>query len=133
MTTGVNDMVYVWALLDPCDPPWEIVVKWYDGSRNHRGYWGENLVDLTSTGTLKIGDLPPAGQWVRLEMPARGFNLVDKNVTGIALVVHSGKVWFDVPGKRTCSFPPPAQPALSSTEMVWWDDATPAGATKAET
>jgi RHS repeat-associated protein len=133
MTTGVNDNLFVWALLDPCDPPREIVVEWYDGSWNHRGYWGENLISLASTGTRYMGAMPAAGEWVRLEFPARGFNLVDRNVTGMSLTVHSGKVWFDRVGKRTCTFPPPAQPALSSTEVVWFDEATPPGATKSGT
>lgn len=80
-----------------------------------------------------MGALPAAGQWVRLELAARGLNLVDRNVTGVSLAVHSGKVWFDRVGKGTCTIPMAAQPALSPSEVVWFDDATPAGATRSGT
>ena len=42
------------------------------GDWTHRAYWGENLIDLGKDGTperLRVGDLPAAGQWVRLEVP----------------------------------------------------------------
>jgi hypothetical protein len=39
-----SDLLFAYVLLDPCDPPREVMLEWYDGSWEHRAYWGENLV-----------------------------------------------------------------------------------------
>ncbi|HSJ75296.1 MAG TPA: RHS repeat-associated core domain-containing protein, partial [Gemmatimonadales bacterium] len=130
LTPGASDDLYLYALIDPCDPPREIMIGWYDGSWEHRAYWGENLFNYGTPGTgrFAFGAIPAAGQWVRLEVPAQVMNLVNKSITGMAFSVYGGRAWFDRAGKRSCSTATVAAPAVSPLENVWFDDAAPSGA-----
>src|SRR5439155_23582768 len=59
--------------LDPANPPREVMLEWNDGCWEHRAFWGENVITWGMYGTSNrrdMGDLPPVGQWVRLEVPA---------------------------------------------------------------
>jgi hypothetical protein len=42
----------------------------------------------------KLGDLPPAGQWVRLEVPVEALGLTGKLVDGFAFISKGSKVWW---------------------------------------
>jgi len=68
MTTGANDNLYIYVLVDPCAPPREIMIGWYDGSWAHRAYWGEDIFpyEQPGVGRFGFGPMPEAGKWVRL-------------------------------------------------------------------
>jgi len=127
ITVGENDILFAHALIDPCNPPRELTFWWYDGSWSHRPHWGEPIMHTGYSGT-SMGAIPAGGEWVQLEMPARGMSLANRPVSAFELWTHSGRVWFDRVGKKTCIAPAAAQPALSQTELVWFDDAPPPGA-----
>jgi len=52
---------------NPADPPQQIMLGFHTVFGWKEVYWGPNL--LQSTG-MNGGDLPPTGQWVRLEAHA---------------------------------------------------------------
>lgn len=114
LNVGANDTLTVYALIDPCDPPREVMISWYDGvTWDRRAYWGEDLV--WAAGKHSMGALPAAGEWVRLEIPAATVGLAGKSVKGMKFSVHSGKVWFDRVGLE------PGTIAASSTSPSWSD------------
>ncbi len=102
-----DDRLAAWVRLDPANPPAEIMVQVHavPGVWEHRAYWGENLNPWGVDGTasrLRIGDLPVAGEWVRLEWNASDIGLgPGSTITGVACtqfgdaqggVVHWGPV-----------------------------------------
>ncbi|HYC87626.1 MAG TPA: RHS repeat-associated core domain-containing protein [Thermoanaerobaculia bacterium] len=127
ITTGPNDSLFVYAYIDPCNPPREIMLGWHDGSWDHRAYWGEDLFSY-SAARVRIGDVPQAGGWVKLSVPASTVQLSGRTIDGMAFDVYGGRVWFDRAGVTACTFPLPAAPTLGSADSIWIDDAPPAGA-----
>jgi len=99
---AAGEKVIVYALLSQCETPREIMLQLNDGSWEHRAYWGENLIGYGTNGTnsrRRIGDLPAAGQWVRLEVPVEDVGLVGRTLTGMSIDVYGGRVWLDRVGK----------------------------------
>ncbi len=92
--------LYAYIYLDPEHLPMEVMLQWHDnsGSWNHRAYWGkENL--LRSYGdAVKVGELPAAGQWVRLEVPSVAVGLDGTALNGLAFSLHGGGAAFDRAG-----------------------------------
>jgi YD repeat-containing protein len=127
-----GDLIVTYVLLDPCNPPREIMLSWDSASWEHRAYWGENLITFGTDGTVSrhyMGPLPPVGQWVRLEVPAGAVGLARHTVTGTALGFYNGRVWYDRIGKVSCTIPIAAAPSsFPSSDAVWSDDAAPTGA-----
>jgi YD repeat-containing protein len=103
LTVNSGDKLFAYVLINPCSPPREIMLHWYGyGSWEHRAYWGENLISGGSDGTpsrFPMGQLPPAGQWVRLEVPAESVGLVGATVVGMSFSAYDGHAWFDRAGK----------------------------------
>jgi RHS repeat-associated protein len=132
MTTASSlDLLTTWVLLDPCNPPQEIMVQWNDGSWLHRAYWGPDRLGCgaDSPACHTMGALPPVGQWVRLDVPAGSVNLRARTISGMAFDVYGGKAWFDRPGTVACTVPVATPPSsFPPTDVVWFDDATPTGA-----
>jgi hypothetical protein len=76
---------------------------WNDGSWEHRAYWGANLIPYGQDGTAGrryLGPLPPAGQWVRLEVPASAVGLEGRVVSGMAFTLFDGRATWDYIGKE---------------------------------
>jgi len=55
-----DDELFTYVLIDPCNPPLEIMLGWYDGSWEHHAYWGGDLINqgTAPTGRFYIGPLP---------------------------------------------------------------------------
>ena len=69
-----DDVLFTYVYLDPKAPPREIMLQWNNGSWDQRAFWGEDLIPFGEPSTpsrRRLGPLPTAGQWVRLEVPAR--------------------------------------------------------------
>ena len=126
-----GDSLVVHALVNPCKPPREIQVIWKDsGNVEHRASWGQDLIDAT-TAHAQIGPIVASGAWVRLEALASAVSAAGKTITSITVQIYDGEVWFDLIGRNTCSIASPvAAPAFNPAEVVWFDDALPAGATQ---
>jgi len=101
MVVRQGDILYTYVLLDPCNPPREVLLQWNDGSGwEHRAYWGDDLIGSTFVGPrVRIGPLPEAGKWVRLELPASMIGLEGLNVSGVAFGLYDGRAWFDRVGR----------------------------------
>ncbi|MFO0958744.1 MAG: PSD1 and planctomycete cytochrome C domain-containing protein [Isosphaeraceae bacterium] len=105
LKVGEADSLFAYVYLDPLDPPKEIMLQWHTGAWTHRAYWGENLIDWGKDNTgerLRIGDLPPSGEWVRLEVDTRKLGIKPGTVIdGWAFTQHDGTAYWDQAGIRS--------------------------------
>ena len=86
-----------YCYLDPEHLPEAIMVQIHTDSWEHRAVWGnQNSIPFGKLGTeskRRIGDLPEAGKWVRLEFTAQRVGLKpDDKVTGYAFTQFGGTV-----------------------------------------
>lgn len=128
-----TDKLIAWVLIDPCDPPQEILIDWQGNTAGERFvFWG---LDLIAWGTLGVdrvnmGPLPPTGQWVRLDVPASTLGLGGSLIGQIRFTLYDGHVWWDRIGKLAICLPGvAAAPSSLPPDTVWLDDAVPPGAT----
>jgi hypothetical protein len=97
LPVNAGDVLFGWVYLDPANPPRSLMFQWRAaGSWDHRAYWGEDLLNWGVR--TRIGDLPPAGQWVRLEIPAEDVGLAGKAVDGMSFVLYDGRATYDAAG-----------------------------------
>jgi len=104
MTVHTGDSLIAYLYIDPLYSPVEVMLQWYAGDWEHRAYWGADKINFGAAGTagrVYMGPLPPAGQWVRLEVPASSLGLEEKAVTGIAFALYDGRGTWDCLGKAT--------------------------------
>ena len=102
LTVYQGDTLFVYVYLDPADPPDEVMVEWSDGSWEHRAFWGANIIEWGQYGTsdrLDMGALPPAGQWVRLAVPASELKLEGTTLQGLSLMLYNGRAAWDYAGR----------------------------------
>jgi len=112
LTINTGDTLFAYVYIDPINPPSEIMLQWNDGNWEHRAYWGQTIITWGTDGTAssrRIGDLPPTGKWVRLEVPANIVGLDGSTINGFSVALSNGRVAFDRAGKIT-------------GELVWADD-----------
>jgi YD repeat-containing protein len=101
LSVGANDVLVAHVYLDPASPPSEIMLQWNDGTWDHRAYWGADNIPFGAVGTVArkyMGPLPPAGRWVRLEIPAAAVGLAGRVLTGMAFTEYDGRVVWDHAG-----------------------------------
>jgi hypothetical protein len=101
LSVAVGDTLFAYVYLDPANPPREVMLHWYDGSWEHRAYWGANLLGWGTDGTASrryMGPLPAAGQWVRLEVPASEVGLEGHTLNGMAYTLYDGRATWDYAG-----------------------------------
>jgi hypothetical protein len=106
MTVASGDILFVYVYLDPANSPREIMLSWFDGSWEHRAFWGESLIPYGTYGTASLrpmGGLPSAGGWVRLEVPASLVGLEGKSVTAMSFSLYDGRVTWDAAGRNTAA------------------------------
>jgi hypothetical protein len=114
---SVGDRLFAHVYLDSRRLPRQIMLQWHDGTWEHRAYWGENLIAFGSDGTASrqfMGLLPPAGRWVRLEVPASLVGLEGRSVGGMAFTLWDGTATWDYAGKRSAD---PGGPAVTDLSM----------------
>jgi hypothetical protein len=103
LQVNAGDRLYAYVYLDPANVPSQVLLQWLEnGSWDHRAYWGANLIAWGTDGTESrryMGPLPPAGQWVRLEVPASLVGLEGKTVSGMAFTLYGGRASWDKAGK----------------------------------
>ncbi|WP_199226861.1 glycoside hydrolase family 9 protein [Opitutus sp. ER46] len=107
-----GDVLFAWMFIDPKHPPKTIMLEWNDGSFEHRAYWGPNLIPwgkANTPGQWPMGPVPPAGRWVRLDVPAKAVALEGRTLKGMTFRLHGGRVRWDAAGKRTPPAPPDAK------------------------
>lgn len=102
LTPAAGESLFAYVHLDPANLPSEVMLQWNDGSWEHRAFWGADKIGWGVTGTasrLRIGDLPPAGRWVRLEVPAAAVGLEGRPIHGMAFTLFGGRATWDLAGK----------------------------------
>ncbi len=120
ITPGRGEGLYAWVHLDPDAPPRTLMLAWRAGRAEHRAYWGENLIELGSDGRvtrLRMGDLPEAGRWLRLDVPAAAMEFEETAIDGMGFVLYDGQAAFGQSGRLA-----------KEGELPWFDGAPPAGA-----
>jgi hypothetical protein len=122
LQVNTNDTMFAYVYLDPSNPPQEVMLQWYSDDAEqweHRAFWGTDTIQWGQSGTksrLKIGELPPTGQWVRLEVAASDLGLEGKTLSGIAFTLYGGRATWDHAGKRH------RDGELSPEDFAWnWD------------
>ena len=110
ITVPTGGSLFAYVYLDTANAPQEVMLQWNDGSWDHRAYWGANLIPYPnsqppvapeSPAHHFVGQLPTAGQWVRLEVPAKDIGLEGHTVSGMAFTLYSGRAWWDCGGYKT--------------------------------
>jgi len=101
-----GESMFCWVCLDEANPPRALMLSWRtEGNWEHRAFWGEDLVNrgtpAGSAARLRAGDLPTAGQWVELKVPAAALGLAGRNLDGMAFTVVDGRAAFGLTGART--------------------------------
>jgi hypothetical protein len=105
LEVGAGDSLFAWVYLDPSVPPKEIMLAWNDGSSwEHRAFWGGDHITYGTTGTSgrrSMGPLPPAGQWVKLTVPASAVGLEGRVVSGMSFSQFDGRTTWNNTGKAS--------------------------------
>jgi len=125
-----GDRLFAWVWLDPKTPPDSIMLQWnssggHDGW-HHRAYWGADTCWFAGTPDNpehhRVGELPPLGQWTRLEVDPESVGLpAGGTAYGFAFTQHDGVAWWDAAGIVSSK---PQEPS----DFVWIDDEVPRGA-----
>ena len=108
-TVPANPTFFLNVYLDPENPPKEVMVQFHTDGWKHRALWGDDVIEFGRKGTTeryRAGDLPTAGEWVKLEVPGEkmGLKAGDK-VKGFAFTVFAGTAYFDQFGVMGVSDP----------------------------
>lgn len=102
LKVGDGDVLFAHVYIDAAKPPKEIMLQWHTSNWLHRAYWGDNVIPWgadNSTERRKMGPLPEAGKWVRLEVPVAQVGLKPGDViNGWAFTQHDGTVYWDKAG-----------------------------------
>jgi hypothetical protein len=102
LKVGEGDKLFAYVYLDPKDPPATVMLQFNDGNWEHRAFWGEDRIPFGSDDTpghRKMGPLPKAGQWTRLEVDAGHVGLAAGSaINGWAFTQHGGTVYWDKAG-----------------------------------
>lgn len=98
-----DDMLFTYVWLDPNEPPRSVMLEWYDGSWEHRAFWGADACHLAGQADApnhrRVGELPKSGQWARLQVSAAAVGLAaGAKVSGWAFVQNGGTAYFDRAG-----------------------------------
>ncbi len=121
LKVGEGDTLFAYVYIDPIQPPKELMLQWHtQGNWTHRAYWGDNRIDWGRDGTperLRIGDLPPSGKWVRLEVPAAKLKIKPgTEIDGWAFTQYDGTVYWDNAGLDTWT---PQEGQLYDSLSAW--------------
>ena len=106
VTLAEGDTLYSWVWLDPENPPKQLMLQFHGKDWSHRAWWGEDLISYGKGSKKadhhKVGKLPPAGKWVRLEVPAKSVGLpAGSKITKLAYTQFGGSVLWDQAGRHT--------------------------------
>jgi hypothetical protein len=124
---GATDRLVTYALINPCNPPRQILFVWNDGTNEYRNSWGDDLIEATVAHT-RVSSMPAGGQWARLEVPASVIGANGKALRGLTIKLYDGEAWFDRIGISTCVLGRASAPAAAPGDRLWVDDQLPTGA-----
>ncbi len=100
---GDNDRLFAYVYLDPKNLPETVQLQFNNGNWEHRAFWGADkghAPGRNNASNLRIGDLPEAGKWIRLEIAASQVGLpAGSELNGWAFTQFGGSVYWDKPGR----------------------------------
>jgi formylglycine-generating enzyme required for sulfatase activity len=97
LRVGAGDTLFAYVYLDPARLPKEIMLQWNTGDWGHRVSWGDSVIHWENP--LRMGRLPEAGKWTRLEVEAAKVGIKPGMViSGWAFTQHAGTVYWDKAG-----------------------------------
>lgn len=112
--------VRVWVRLDPDNPPREIMLQVHARGWEHRAFWGDDVIQFgkaETTSRLRLGDLPRAGEWVRLEVRADAIGLgTGDRIEGFSFDQAGGRVWW---GAVSLVRVPPSPGQTARGDVLW--------------
>ena len=100
---GADNRLFAEVLLDAANLPNQLMLQFSDGSWEHRAYWGESRIAVGVPGSSSLrymGPVPPPGEWVRLEVPARFVGMGERPLTGWAFTLWGGGATWGAAGTR---------------------------------
>ncbi len=102
LAIGPDGQIYLELWCDPESPPRAVMVQVRaGGSWGHRAFWGDDVIELGTPGTAarrRLGELPAAGHWTRLSIPAGVIGLTKAEVSDLAFTLFDGRAAFDAVG-----------------------------------
>ena len=102
LRVGEDDVLFCYVYLDPKEPPEALMVQFHSVNWAHRVYWGPNVIQHGEDNTpsrFAAGPLPPAGEWVRLEVRTTDVGLQPGAVIdGWSVGQQTGGAWWDRAG-----------------------------------
>ncbi len=122
LIVGKGDTLFAHVWIDPANPPKAIMLQYHTTGWMHRANWGdEDAIIYGEKGTsqkLLLGDLPKAGEWVRLEVPAQKLGIKPgAKITGMAFTQFGGTVHWDKAGIVTMTL----QDDFSGFSQLAWE------------
>lgn len=113
--------VSVWVRLDPDEPSSALMLELFTSRGNRKFHWGEpKQYGKGRDDKNWLGELPTAGQWTLMEIPAEKLDLKEgDSVRGIALAQFGGIAWWD---RLTVSGDVLPASDLRSSFAAWWKD-----------
>jgi hypothetical protein len=113
-----GDKLFAYVYLDPAKPPKTVMLQFNEnGSWEHRGFWGEDMIAFgagDTDGHRREGDLPKTGEWVRLEVDAARVGLKPGSaINGIAFTQFDGLCYWDHAGIVT------RQSSSFQSQLAW--------------
>jgi mono/diheme cytochrome c family protein len=122
LLVGSQDTLFAYAYIDPTNPPQAIMLQFHTTEWLHRANWGDEDAivygDKGTTGKLLMGELPKAGEWVRLEVDVAKLGLLPgTKIDGIAFTQFGGTVYWDKAGILTATL----QEDLSGVSLAAWE------------
>jgi hypothetical protein len=126
LTVKTNDSLFAYVYLDPANVPDEVMLQWFDGSWEHRAFWGNDDITIWgmpgTTSRWYMGPLPATGQWVQLSVPASLVALEGSTLNGMAFTLYGGRGTWDYAGKSSqflINPPPPIQLSGGFSNKLW--------------
>jgi hypothetical protein len=101
LQVGSGDSFYAWVYLNPTNTPSAIMLQWHTSEWAHRAFWGADTIPFDKEKGegpryRRIGPLPAAGGWVRLEVSPQIIGIAPgQPVTGYAFTQQDGQAWWD--------------------------------------
>jgi len=99
---GEHTKLFAWVFIDPKNKPKTLQLQFNNGDWNHRATWGGDRAFGAGTdneANRRMGKLPKAGEWVRLEVDAEKVGLKPGNeLNGWAFTQFDGTVHWDAAG-----------------------------------
>ena len=128
LQVAAGDSLFAWVRIDPTNPPREIMLQFHSGNWDHRAFWGEDRIAwgrVKTPSRLRRGDLPQAGEWIRLEVLASAVGLKPGDVVrGWAFTQFGGTVQWDTAGIVTSA---QQGPRLFASLAAWTDHIATSG------